>query len=164
MDVLKRFATLHEKNRALRLYALIDGLAYEELMGERLQATPGVNRALFEGTQDAPLAHAGPWLAQIDQVSMAQVSAWLALEAAKPSLSWLITSMDMEGLAQVLQLRMDMRLPTGQTALLRIADPRVLGNLFAVMTQEQKATFFDLIEEWHFLQHGQRVWTGRPHA
>ena len=164
MDVIKRFSTLHEGDRALRLYALIDRLAYEELMGERLQATYGVNRALFEGTQDAPLAHAGPWLVQIDKVSTEQISAWFALEAVKPSLSWLITSMDMEGLAQVLQLRMDMRLPTGQTALLRIADPRVLGNLFAIMTQEQKAAFFDLIEEWHFLQHGQRVWTGRPHV
>jgi hypothetical protein len=156
VDVIARFAELNAQQPELKLYVLIDGLAYEAHTGERLSSIPGVNRALFDGTPDEALAYAGPWLFQADQVED-QWSALLAFEAVQPAVSWLIASLDMEGLAQVLQLRLNLTLPSGQTALLRLSDPRVLSNLFSIMTPEQKTAFFYLIEEWHFIQNGQRV-------
>lgn len=163
MDVITRFIQMQEQRPELRLYVLIDGLAYQEHAGHRLARMPGISRALFDGTPDAPLAHAGPWLFHAEQIED-QLPALFAFEAAQAAISWLITGMDLEGLAQVLQLRQDVQLATGQSALLRLSDPRVLNNLFTVMNPEQKTHFFDLIEEWHFLRHGQRVWSGRNHA
>lgn len=87
-----------------------------------------------------------------------------ALERAKPAVSWLITPIDLEGLAQLLQLRLDAELPDGRKALVRFYDPRVLGNLFKVMDGQQCAEFFQLIDEWHFLIDGRRVWMGRDDA
>jgi hypothetical protein len=46
-----------------------------------------------------------------------------ALERALPSLSWLMTTMDLDGLAQVLQLKLNAALPDGRQALLRFYDP-----------------------------------------
>lgn len=163
MDVISRFAELKTLKPELKLYALIDGLAYEAHTGERLSSITGVNRALFGGTPDEALAHAGPWLFQADQVED-QWSALLAFEAAQPAVSWLIAPLDMESLAQILQLRLNLTLPSGQIALLRLSDPRVLSNLFSVMAPEQKTAFFYLIEEWHFMQNGQRVWARHTDA
>jgi hypothetical protein len=163
MDVIERFAALKTQRSELNLYVLVDGLAYANHVGERLTPESGVNRALFAGTADEPLAHAGPWLFQTNKIED-QLPALFRFEAAQPAVSWIITPMSLEGLAQLLQLRQDLWLPSGKTALLRLSDPRVLGNLFTVMTLEQKQEFFGLIEEWHFLQHKQRVWTGRNHA
>jgi len=72
--------------------------------------------------------------------------------------------MNLEGLSQLLQLKLDAMLPGGKTALVRFYDPRVLGNLFAVMNEAQKAAFFGLIDEWHFMHEGRRVWAGRHDA
>lgn len=163
MDVVERFATLKAQRTELNLYVLVDGLAYENHVGERLTPESGVNLALFAGTADEPLAHAGPWLFQADQIED-QLPALFKFEATQPAVSWIITPMSLEGLTQLLQLRQDLLLPSGKIALLRLSDPRVLGNLFTVMMPEQKHEFFGLIEEWHFLQHNQRVWTGRSHA
>ena len=45
--------------------ALVDGLLYEGHLVERLEPRPGVH-ALFEGSADAALAHAGGWLIEPD--------------------------------------------------------------------------------------------------
>lgn len=161
-DVQDRYLRLLERRRELRLYALIDGYQYEQHCGQRIARSPA-NRALFVGTEDEPLAHAGPWLYDIDQCPQA-IEEFAALEQAKPAVSWLITPIDLEGLAQLLQLRLDAELPDGRKALVRFYDPRVLGNLFKVMDGQQCAEFFQLIDEWHFLIDGRRVWMGRDDA
>ena len=163
LDVEERFQQLAAVRDELRLYALVDGHQYEAHKGERIVPRPGVNRALFHGTDDAPLAHAGPWLYDIGKCP--DLVAELAdLEYNVPSVSWLITALDLEGLSQWLQLKLDAGLPNGKAALVRFYDPRVLGNLFSIMDVEQQASFFHLIDEWHFIYNGDRVWTGRPDA
>ena len=163
-DVLQRYEELSATHKALRLYALVDGYQYEQHTGERIECRTSVNRALFAGTEDEPLAHAGPWLYDVAALSPSEVSALSDLEDALPGVSWLITSVKLDGLAQMLRLKLDGRLPNGRKAIMRFYDPRVLGDLFHVMTTEQRAEFFQLIDEWHFMYKGGRVWTGFPNA
>lgn len=163
MDVIARYESLRAQRPELKLYVLVDGLAYEAHTGGRLYDQPGISRALFEGTPDQALAYAGPWLFAAAAVED-QWQALFAFEAQAPAVSWLIAPMDLEGLAQLLQLRMDLRLPEGKTALLRLSDPRVIDKLLPVFTPAQRLDFFGLIDEWHFMRNGQRVWTARTDA
>lgn len=163
LDVQNRYQELVQRRRELRWYALIDGYQLKQHTGERPEPLAGINRALFKGTEDEPLAHAGPWLYDLSQCPE-RLDEFAALESALPSVSWLMTAMDLEGLAQFLQLKLDAELPGGRKALIRFYDPRVLGNLFTVMNTEQRAQFFHLIDEWHFLYNGERVWMGRADA
>jgi hypothetical protein len=163
LDVQERFLALAERRSELRWYALVDGYQFEQHTGDRPQPTPCVNRALFQGTEDEPLAHAGPWL--YDLAKCPELIDDLAvMEQALPAVSWLMTAMDLEGLAQFLQLKLDAVLPDGRKVLIRFYDPRVLGNLIKVMDVEQRAEFFFLIEEWHFIYNDKRVWMGRGDA
>lgn len=162
LDVRARWEVLKEVHPELNLYALIDGYQFEQHEGRRLERQPGY-RALFDGTEDEPLAHAGPWL--IDMLQHGELIESLGkLEQATPCLSWIVTHVTLDGLAQMLQLKLDAELPDGKTALLRFYDPRVLVNLFEVMDAEHRAEFFYLIAEWHVLHKGQRVWAGRHDA
>jgi len=163
LDVHERFEQLSRRRSELRWYALVDGHQHEEHTGKRIVPEPGVNRALFDGTEDEPLAHAGPWLFDVSR-QPERARGLAEIEAALPSVSWIFAAMDLEGLAQVLQLKLGAKLPSGHAALVRIQDPRVLGNLFTVMDAEQRSLFLHLIEEWHFLYGGQRVWMGRADA
>jgi len=163
LDVQSRFMRLTERRRGLRWYALIDGYQYEQHTGQRLERIDETNCALFDGTEDAPLAHAGPWLHDLlrDPQPMDELA---GLEQIRPAISWLITPLDLEGLARCLRLKLDAKLSGGYKALLRFYDPRVLGKLFNVMTAMQRITFFELIDEWHFIYEGKRVWMGRHDA
>jgi hypothetical protein len=161
LDVQARYLSLVERRPGLRWYALIDGWQHEQRTGEWLCPAPRVNRALFEETENAALAHAGPWLHDLC-ADATRAHDWAALEREAPCVSWLITAMDLQGLSQVLRLKLDSALPDGRRALLRFYDPRVLANLFNTFGDEQRASFFELIEEWHFLLNGQRRWIGRP--
>lgn len=161
VDVRDRYRQLAVRRPELRWYALLDGYQHERCTGTRLVSAPGINQALFDGTPEASLADAGPWLHDL-VADAPQADAWARLERATPCVSWLITAMDLQGLAQVLQLKLHAELPDGRAALLRFYDPRVLANLAATLDGEQRSRFFDLIEEWHFLVNGRRVWMARP--
>lgn len=167
MDVQHRYEQLSTAYPELRLYSLVDGLQYRQHTGHDVQpqfeSHGQINRSLFEGTEDAPLAHAGPWLFDVTH-RPDLIEPLATLESALPGVSWLVCALDLQGLTQLLQLKLHVRLAPGKTALLRFYDPRVLGNLFVVMTAQQKAEFFSLIDEWHFMHGGQRVWAGRSHA
>lgn len=162
-NVIERFQALRQHQEMLNLYALVDGFQYEQHTGQRIQHRRGINRPIFNGTEDEPLAHAGPWLIDVTRAD-GEVSQLLELEQALPSVSWLITSIDIEGLSQLLQLKLDTELPDGRKALLRFYDPRTLGNLYHTMDAAQRTEFFHLVEEWHFIYNGQRVATGRTDA
>lgn len=161
--VIERYQSLQLKNETINLFALVDGYQYEQHTGIRMQHRVNINRPIFVGTEDESLSVAGPWL--IDMMkSSDQLEEIELLERALPSVSWIITSVDLEGLSQLLQLRLDVILPDGRTALLRFFDPRVLGKLDQIMNSKQRAEFFHLIDEWHFVYNGQRVVTGTNHA
>lgn len=161
--VSERYQALQKKEDTLNFYALVDGYQYELHFGRRMQHQLGINRPILAGTEDEPLAHAGPWLIDLTKLP-AQERSLEELEQALPSVSWLITSVDLEGLSQLLQLKLEAQLPDGRKAVLRFYDPRVLGNLYHTMDVQQRADFFDLIDEWHFMYNGQRVSTGRNGA
>lgn len=163
IDVVERLAQLRQETDALRLYALIDGAQYQTQRGERLVSKPGFY-SLFEGTQDAALAHAGPWLVDVEHLDETFLTDIAALEQEAPAVSWMIASQSLQGLAQLLQLNLDTRMPDGRTALLRFWDPRVLVSLSEVLSSEQRQTFFGHFHEWHLLHKGKRAWIGRPHA
>ena len=163
LDVQSRWEQLHNTMPALRLYALVDGVQYQTQLCKRFQPGSGLF-PLFAGTPDAALAHAGPWLVDAALAGEAMVAELATLERDAPSLSWLIAPQDLDGLGQLLQLRLDVSLPDGRSALLRFWDPRVLVNLARTLDGPQREEFFGHIHEWHLLHEGQRVWIGRQHA
>lgn len=161
IDVKQRLAELRQTFAALRLYALVDGLQYQAHRGECFTARSGF-RPLFAGSPDEPLSHAGPWLIDAQAVDEELVNDLAQLERDAPAVTWLIAPQEIEGLAQLMQLRLDLRLPDGREALLRFWDPRVLVGLMQVLDEAQRLDFFAHIEEWHLLQDGRRAWIGRP--
>lgn len=162
-DVLRRLERLRISAPALRLYALVDGLQYEQRSGHPLQVAPGA-RPLFAGTPDAALAGAGPWLLDAELAPQELIAAVAALEAKAPAVSWIIAVADLEGLAALLQLRLDVRLPDGRSALLRFWDPRALAAIARELDERQRGEFFEPIVEWHLLVDGRRTHIGRHHA
>jgi hypothetical protein len=163
LDVQSRWEQRRDTLSVLRLYALVDGVQYQTQLCKRFQPGRGLF-PLFAGTQDAALAHAGPWLVDAALAGEAMVAELAALEREAPSLIWLIAPQDLEGLGQLLQLRLDVSLPDGRSALLRFWDPRVLVNLARTLDGAQREEFFGHIHEWHLLDAGRRMWIGRQHA
>jgi hypothetical protein len=161
--VQSRWEQIRDTLSALRLYVLVDGVQYQTQLCKRLQPGRGLF-PLFAGTQDAALAHAGPWLVDAALAGEAMVAELAALEREAPSLIWLIAPQDLEGLAQLLQLRLEVSLPDGRSALLRFWDPRVLVKLARTLDGAQREEFFGHIHEWHLLDEGRRMWIGRHHA
>lgn len=164
MGILDRYAQLRAGMQTLNLYVLVDGAVYQQHRDRQLEHVPGVVVALFSGTADDALAHAGPWLVDTAHVTEAVLHDLIALEETAPAVTWLFAEANLTGLSQLLQLRLDIKLPDGRTALLRFWDPRVLASLFQLMAGDQRADFFGHIHEWHFLDKGVRVWIGRQHA
>ncbi len=163
IDVIERLALLNRSLGALRLYALVDGAQYQIHRGVRIEDKSGFY-SLFKGTQDAALAHAGPWLVATEYFDEAFVSDLSRLERDAPAVSWIIASQGLEGLAQLLQLNLDTNMPDGRMALLRFWDPRVLVSLTEVLSAEQRQSFFGHVYEWHLLHNGKRAWIGTQHA
>jgi Domain of unknown function (DUF4123) len=162
MDVIAHFENLKQTREHLNLYALVDGLGFEAHTGERIEAS-STHRSLFEGTPDAPLAHAGAWVVDIAKATD-QIAVLSKLETAQPAVAWLITAMDIDGVTQFLQLQQDMQTADGHIALLRLADPRVIVKINQVMTTEQKQAFFGQINQWHLLDNGQHRQLGASDA
>ncbi|MDB0528575.1 DUF4123 domain-containing protein [Ralstonia solanacearum] len=162
-DVIARLETLRTRVPALRLYALIDGAQYQLQVGRPILARHCM-ASLFEGTADAPLAHAGPWLLDVEQADTELVGDLARMETWTPAVSWLIAEADLPGLAELLRQQIEIRLPDNRTALLRFWDPRVLVKLAQVLDAGQLQAFFAGVYEWHMLRDGERVWIGRHHA
>jgi hypothetical protein len=162
-DVQERHKLLLKTTRGLRLFALVDGVQYTRHCEQPLAPLPG-RRALFDGTNEAHLAHAGPWLVDVAQADPPHVAQLVELEKAAPAVTWLMARMELDGLATLLAQRLDTRLPDGRTALVRFYDPRVLLSLVEILDGTQREEFFAPIHEWHLLRNGKRAWIGRQHA
>lgn len=163
VDVAERLTHLRQRFPTLRLYGLVDGAQYQQHRGESLAPAPGL-ASLFHGTADAPLAHAGPWLVDAEVAGDALVTDLARLEHEAPAVTWLLAEPDINGLAQLLQLKLDVHLPDGRIALLRFWDPRVLAGLVDVLDASQRENFFAHIHEWHLINNGKRMHIGRAHA
>jgi Domain of unknown function (DUF4123) len=162
MNVIERFDALKAERPYLLLCALVDGLVFEQVHGRQLESGPGC-AALFDGTDDAALAYAGPWA--IDAGERRNLCAQLlAQEAAAPQVSWLIAGVPFDGLVQLLRLKLDVLMPDGSAGLLRFYDPRVLYGLATTLTDPQREEFFGHIQEWHFMHNGQALRIGRADA
>lgn len=162
MSVLDRFAALKAQEPHLLLYALIDGLVFEQQMGQQVEHAPGC-AALFAGTEDAALAAAGPWL--ISAALQPDLCHRLRTQEDRaPLVSWLVAGVPFDGLVQLLRLKLDVRLPDGRIGLLRFYDPRVLYSLATTLTGPQREDFFGHIHEWHFMHNGQALRIGRADA
>lgn len=160
-DIMRRLDEARKTAPALRLYALVDGLQYESCMNAALREMPGVIALLAE-TVDAHLASAGPWLLEAEKLPPALLAQISRLETMAPAVSWIVGPQDPLGLAQLLRQRMQMSLPDGRTALLRLWDPRVLAAAARDLKPAQRHALFDHLHEWHLLLDGRRVHIGRP--
>ncbi|MFM0059911.1 DUF4123 domain-containing protein [Paraburkholderia phytofirmans] len=152
----ERLERLRADAPALRAYALVDGLQYEQHFGRSLRRRGGTVHSLFAGTEDEPLASAGPWLVDIAQPDADVVASLDELETARPGVMWLFSTQDIESLVRTLQRKLNSKLPNGKIALLRFWDPRVFVPLFNALDTERRRAYFGDVDEWHGLADGKR--------
>lgn len=163
LDVQARYNLLQRTSPLLRLYVLVDGVQYHAQSGGWLQPGDGLF-PLFSGTCNATLAHAGPWLVNVENTDPLNIKELVQLDTGACGLVWLITPHQQDALALLLQYRMEARLPDGRRALLRFWDARVLGNLARTFDKTQYDEFFGSIPEWHFRHEGRHVQIGSAAA
>ncbi|WP_174769934.1 DUF4123 domain-containing protein [Paraburkholderia hayleyella] len=150
---LREFRKRHHYSS--HVVALVDGLQYQQHTGWQLTPEDGMAVSLFAGTKEIALAHAGPWL--IDpKTARERVGDLGKLEQGRPGVIWLITSESLERQAAKLRPHLNTRLPTGQSALLRFWDPRVLHALNAAYQDKASRSLFRTAEAWQYLNEGQR--------
>lgn len=162
-DIQQRLAQLRSTMPQLKLYALVDGFHYQAHYEQALEEDTHV-RGLFLGTVDAHLAPSGPWLLDAESAPADLRSNVAKLETKTPSVSWLISAMDLDGMAATLQARVQVELPDGRLALLRLWDPRALANAARDFDEAQRQYLFEGITEWLFFMDGRRLRIGRHHA
>ncbi|WP_454692429.1 DUF4123 domain-containing protein [Achromobacter aloeverae] len=132
----------------MRLYALLDGLLYaRSAPSQPLERSEGA-AALFDGTAEAALAAAGPWLIDWDRATPALRGHVDSLAAGSTGTSWLVSAAAVESLAQALRDRLDIRMPDGRSAWLRFHDARAMFGLTAMLSVAQQAQFFAPVAEW----------------
>ena len=147
----------------VRLYALVDALIYagasDAVTHERRPATIG----LFDGTPDASLADAGPWLIDFERTSN-EARQTLHSQSARPEgVSWIISAYSFEALAHELRGRLDVRMPDGHTALLRFYDARLIGDIATLLSFSQRVEFFVPTFDW-LVQINGELMRVHPHA
>jgi hypothetical protein len=129
------------------LFALVDGLQYERFSGDELVFQQNITMPLFEGYLDSRIAFAGPWIIRMDG-KMAIRESLFALEAALPSVSWIVSTSTLPELVAHFQKNMNIVLPNGRVALLRFQDPRVQFRLGAMLDEQQHRELTYLTKEW----------------
>ncbi|MBU9586053.1 DUF4123 domain-containing protein [Burkholderia multivorans] len=147
----------------VRLYALVDGLLFADAAGglppQRSQAVV----ALFDGTPDASLADAGPWLLDWERTAGGARHALSAMASGSTGVSWLISAYPIESLADELRRRLNVRLPDGRTALLRFYDARIMADMASLMELTQRMQFFVPTFNW-FVEVNGKLKGVHPHA
>lgn len=147
----------------VRLYALVDALLYARAPGATALERSTATVALFDGTADASLADAGPWIIDVADASVDIKRTLLALAAGAEGVSWLISAYPFRGLAHELRERLDVRMPDGRTALLRFYDARVIGQIAGLLSFSQRAEFFVPTFDW-LVQINDDLMRVHPHA
>ncbi|HGF2961905.1 DUF4123 domain-containing protein [Burkholderia multivorans] len=94
----------------VHLYALVDGLLFADAAGGSSPRRSHAAAALFDGTPDASLAEAGPWLFDWERESGSVRHSLSAMAGGSTGVSWLISAYPIESLADELRRRLDVRL------------------------------------------------------
>lgn len=132
----------------VQLYALVDALLYNRTPCASALERSSAAIALFDGTSDTSLADAGPWLIDFDQTGPGMRQTLFELAAGTDGVSWLISAYPFRSLAQALRGRLDVRMPDGRTALLRLYDARLIGDIAELLSFSQRAEFFVSTFDW----------------
>jgi len=147
----------------VRLYALIDALLYARAANASALERSTAAIALFDGTADASLAEAGPWLIDFNLASIDVQFTLLALAAGAEGVSWLISAYPFRSLAHELRERFDVQMPDGRKALLRFYDARIMGDIAGLLSFSQRAEFFVPTFDW-LVQINDELTRVHPHA
>ncbi len=139
------------------VFALVDGLQYERYFGKELSVQQPAALPLFDTWPDSRIAFAGPWIMEMNSV-MDFREKLCELEAALPSVSWMISSFSLSELSVHFRKNMNIGLPDGRTALLRFQDPRVQKRLGEMLDNQQHHDLTGLIQEWLTVVEG-KVWS-----
>lgn len=151
-EQLRQYRKRHYSGHVL---ALVDGIQYQQHTGQQLPPEDDMTVSLFAGTKDIALAHAGPWLVDPNK-SRGHLADLGELEQARPGVIWLVTSEQIERLAEKLRPHLNTELPNRRSALLRFWDPRVLHALNAVCQDKTGRELFRTAAAWQYLHEGQR--------
>jgi hypothetical protein len=144
----------------VRLYALVDALLYGR--GEPAER-PAATIGLFDGTPDASLADAGPWLIDFAQAPASVKQSLFAMGAGSDGVSWLISAYPFPALADELAGRLNARMPDGRTALLRFYDARLMSEIAGLFSFTQRIEFFVPLFDW-LVQINGELTRLHPHA
>jgi hypothetical protein len=147
-----RFSYLSRHVKGMHVYAVIDGLQYERQTGAWLDKSDARLTPLFAGTEDEPLAHAGPWL--VDVTSNDQAAAIVKLEKSCPSVVWLLSNDDPVLCATKLRARLNATLPDGKEVIMRFWDPRALRAISKHVSAETQRTLFSAALNWFVFLNG----------
>ncbi|KNY10200.1 hypothetical protein AKG08_10735 [Achromobacter piechaudii] len=148
----------------LRLYGLVDGLLYAAVATGVSLARSSSCIALFDGTPDEALAHAGPWLLECSTDRDGQMPALQQLGDSAYGCIWIISGYGPEELAAALRARLNVRMPNGSTALLRYYDARITRDITALLTPAQRAAFFAPVQDWLTQRDGQLTMIYQTHG
>jgi len=144
---------------ATRAYVLVDSALY----GEPQRRHPlGIECATLEvsGADEAeaqavlPLLMAWPEDDEGRQWLLPRSIQWAQEHHA---VTWLRSHLGLKELAAALARRMDAQLDDGTEVLLRFADARILGPLWSVLTDAQRATLFAPVERWWYLDRQEQL-------
>ena len=149
-DMAEHMFTLQREDNSRKLYALVDGAQYERFYSDELYESEGI-KSLFDHSEDKKIAFAGPWLLDISILGRDWLRKLNILELKYPSVSWLLSSLDISDLFFYLNRNLEVILPKNKVAMLRYYDPRVLIYLPDVLTKEQFQSFTAEVVAWGFL-------------
>lgn len=132
----------------ISLFALVDGLQFERYFGRELEIRKGAVLPLFDKYPDSRIAFAGPWLIDMHK-AMAFREKLADLEQQLPAVSWLLSASTIFELLAHLQQYINVEMPDGQVALLRLQDPRVQVRLGEQLDEGQHWGITRGIIEWY---------------
>lgn len=126
-------------------YAIIDGSRDPRL--EALVRSCASHICLFKGVKEAKLSQAAPWLVRIDEREPL-LATW---QQHGKGQSWglmLQSAKSVEELQRFFRRFLQAQLPDGLLALFRFYDPRVFNTFIRAARPEERAPFFDGVEQY----------------
>jgi len=142
-----------------RAYALVDSALYPQV--QRRQPL-GVECAALEvpGADDAEAKSVLPVL--LAWPADDPTRSWLLPRSIlwaqeHHAVTWLRSPLGLKELARALGRRMDSVLDDGTEVLLRFADARILGPMWSVMSEAQRATMFAPVARWWYLDREEQL-------
>ncbi|WDD91888.1 DUF4123 domain-containing protein [Burkholderia sp. FERM BP-3421] len=147
----------------VRLFALADGLLFSELGGSAPQRAGESAIALLDGTPDASLANAGPWLFDYATVEGPVQCVIEQMARGEYGVNWIISAYRPGQLAGELRERLEGALPDGRSVMLRYYDARVMRHFAPALSVTERTVFFSPTFDWLIEIDGQ-LFRAHPHA